>query len=88
MGPCFKSYLCYQFDRPEMIRDQARMNLAGLHVQGLYISRNYFKPCYYTWNSFIKLTPEPVYLSKKDAMGCASDTKLLEPLHQIDKSRI
>ena len=86
MGPCFKSYLCYQFDHPEMIRDQAKMNLAGPHVQRL--SRNYFKPCYYTWNSFIKLTPEPVYLSKKDAMGCASDTKLLEPLRQIDRSRI
>ena len=69
-----------------MIRDQAKMNLSGPHVQRL--SRNYFKPCYYTWNSFIKLTPEPVYVSKKDAMICASDTKLLEPLRQIDQSGI
>ena len=27
-GPCFKSYLSYKFDWPEMMRDQAKMNLA------------------------------------------------------------
>ena len=29
MGPCFKSYLSYKFDRPEMIHDRAKMNLVS-----------------------------------------------------------
>ena len=43
MGPCFKSYLCHKFDRPETIRDRAKMNLAGHRVGRL--SGNYFEPC-------------------------------------------
>ena len=46
MGPCFKSYLFYKFDRPETVRDRAKMNLAGHCVRRL--SRNYFKPCFLT----------------------------------------
>ena len=42
-NPCFKSYLSYKFDRPETIRDQAKMNLAGQRVRRL--CRNYFEPC-------------------------------------------
>ena len=42
MGPCFKSYKSYKFDRPETIRDQAKMNLAGRCVWRLY--GNYFEP--------------------------------------------
>jgi len=42
MGPCFKSYLSYKFDRPETIRDRAKMNLAGHRVRRL--SGNYFEP--------------------------------------------
>ena len=39
MGSCFKSY---KFDGQEMIRDQAKMNLAGHRFQRL--SGNYFEP--------------------------------------------
>ena len=42
MGPCFKSYKSYKFDRPETILDQAKMNLAGRRVWRL--SGNYFEP--------------------------------------------
>ena len=43
--PCFKSYFSYKFDRPEMIRDQAKVNLAGQSVWR--VSGNYFEPCAY-----------------------------------------
>ena len=43
MGPCFKSYLSYKFERPEMVRDQAKMNLASHSVWRLF--GNYFGPC-------------------------------------------
>ena len=43
MGPCFKSYLSYKFDRPETICDPAKMNLPGHHVWTL--PWNYFEPC-------------------------------------------
>jgi len=43
MGLCFKSYLSYKFDQPEMTHDRAKMNLAGNRIRRL--SRNYFKPC-------------------------------------------
>ena len=33
MDPCCESYLSYKLDRPETIRDQAKMNLASHHVQ-------------------------------------------------------
>ena len=35
MVPCFKRHLSNKFDRPEMIRDRAKMNLAGHHVRRL-----------------------------------------------------
>ena len=35
MGPCFKSYLSYTFAWPVTMRDQAKMILAGHHVQRL-----------------------------------------------------
>ena len=40
MGPCFKSYVSYKFDRPETIRDRAKMDLAGYRVRRL--SGNFF----------------------------------------------
>jgi len=43
MGFCFKSYSPYKFDQPEMIRDGAKMNLAGHRVRRL--SAYYFEPC-------------------------------------------
>ena len=49
-NPRFKSYLSYKFDRPETIRDQAKMNLAGQRVRRL--SRNYFEPCNYAFNYY------------------------------------
>ena len=42
MGPCFESYLPYRFALPEMICDQAKMNLASHRVQRL--SGNYSSP--------------------------------------------
>ena len=33
MGPCFKTYLSYKFDRPETIGDRAKINLAGYHLR-------------------------------------------------------
>ena len=44
--PCFKSYFSYKFDRPEMIHDQAEVNLAGQSVWR--VSGNYFEPCAYS----------------------------------------
>ena len=44
--PCFKSYFSYKFDQPEMIRDQAKVNLAGQCVWR--VSGNYFEPCAYS----------------------------------------
>ena len=49
-NPRFKSYLSYKFDQPEMIRDQAKMNLAGQRVRRL--PRNYFEPCNYAFNYY------------------------------------
>ena len=33
MGPCCKSYLSHKFDRPEVIPDGAKMNLASHRVR-------------------------------------------------------
>ena len=33
MGPCCKSYLSNKFDRPEVIPDRAKMNLASHRVR-------------------------------------------------------
>ena len=41
MGPCFKSYLSYKLDWPEMVHDRAKMNWP-LIVSG--DSGNYFEP--------------------------------------------
>ena len=49
-NPHFKSYLSYKFDQPEMIRDQAKMNLAGQCVRRL--RRKYFEPCNYAFNYY------------------------------------
>ena len=49
-NPRFKSYLSYKFDQPEMIRDQAKMNLAGQRVRRL--PWNYFEPCNYAFNYY------------------------------------
>ena len=43
MGP-LKSNSSYSFDRPETIRDRAKMNLAGHRDRRL--SKNYFEPWY------------------------------------------
>ena len=43
MGPCLKSFLSYKFDRSEMVRDRAKMNLASYRVRRLF--GNYFEPC-------------------------------------------
>jgi len=37
------NYSSYTFDRPETIRDRAKMNLAGHRDRRL--SENYFEPC-------------------------------------------
>ena len=50
MGFCFKSYSSYKFDRPETIRDRAKINVATDCVQRL--SENYFEPCPATYILF------------------------------------
>ena len=57
MGPCFKSYLCNKFDRPETIRDRAKMNLASHHVQRL--SGNHFEPCSCIYSPTTSLSGNP-----------------------------
>ena len=45
VGPCFKSYLSYKFDRPETIRGRAKMKcVVGHRVRRL--SRYYFEPSF------------------------------------------
>lgn len=55
MGFCFKSYSPYKFDQPEMIRDGAKMNLAGHPVQRL--TAYYFEPSPATYILFYVLVP-------------------------------
>ena len=54
MGPCFKSYLSYKFDRPETTRDRAKMDLAGHRVRRL--SEKYFEPRIEKRCRFVTLT--------------------------------